>query len=108
MQKELDLKWKFFCLELAQKEFLEREGDVEELERLFDRAREYYSEGIKCRFFDWKSIWDTDDNKEEEKVKVELSKNEGFKICPTCGEDVPVKHEIHFKKKDGTRCGHKF
>ncbi len=96
-------EWFFQSTLLAQNELLETSTLPLDYRKVIARAKEIYSEGLLMGI---KELFD--DKKVTVTKPTSNQPTSGFKICPGCGEEIPVGWKKHSRKKDGSVCGHEF
>ena len=111
MGQVFDNGWKIKCVELALTELIELKGVVE-WEDLFVKAKEYYNKGYEYGINDWSTFWEKDEVPEKvkkKKVIVEEVSSDGVsKVCPGCGELIPLGWKEHKFRRNGDKCGYKY
>lgn len=108
--------WRFECVKIAAMEQLDIMGYLDG-DKLFIRAKEIYDKGLEEGIEKWNSMWEGDPN--ELAFKPGIIKNtiikpppkkedKGKKICPKCGEEVPIGWKKHAYTLYGDVCGYEF
>jgi hypothetical protein len=119
-KEELIYSFRFLALDIAAREAIEMEGHIKDLDRLYARALSIFDHAYKNdTFFDWKSqkelIAEEIINEQkkaapvtaETKPTIQLTKDSKKKVCPNCGDEVPLLMKIHIVGSKG-KCGFKF
>jgi hypothetical protein len=103
-----DHSLKLTCLEIASREALETKGFIKQAE-LMKRAQQLYVAAKIAGFDTWnlpsRSAEETAQPIIKEETVIDSSQT---KICPNCGEAIPIKFKVHKFKATGEKCGQRF
>ncbi len=121
-------QWFFACMTLAQNEMLESTPLPLDYQKVIYKAKIIYKEGFEAKIkelvkpkeetvairtkndFSPGPVGVTDKIVKQPSIrpKVLTPSLKDVKVCPECGENIPILWNKHRTKKDGSKCGYKF
>jgi hypothetical protein len=126
MDDNFEQNWFFACMTLAQNEMLESTPLPLDYQKVIFKAKQIYKEGFKAKvqdLFQQKEtvVINTKNDfspgpvgftdkivKQPIKDPEVLTPSLDVKICPGCGEEIPLLWKKHRTKKSGDKCGYEF